>query len=49
MLHTNQFSLLGLGVVVSIGMGFLLWTLFHLCCEAHPRLTAKGRPFRHRI
>ncbi|HEX4036717.1 MAG TPA: hypothetical protein VHX37_01550 [Acidobacteriaceae bacterium] len=37
MLHVDQFSLLALGVVISIGMGFLLWTLYHLIAEAHPQ------------
>ncbi|HEX4064516.1 MAG TPA: hypothetical protein VHZ09_00720 [Acidobacteriaceae bacterium] len=36
MLHTDQFSLLALGVVVSIGMSFLLWTLYHLIIESRP-------------
>jgi len=36
MLHSDQISLLALGVVVSIGLSFLLWTLYHLIIESHP-------------
>jgi len=43
-LHTDQLSLLALGVVVSIGMGFLLWTLYHLVAETHSGASAARGP-----
>lgn len=43
MLEADRLSLLALGVVVSIGVGFLLWTLYHLISESHPQShTARG-------
>ena len=43
MLHADQLSLLALAVVVAIGIGFLLWTLYHLITESHPHDDAPRR------
>jgi hypothetical protein len=34
-IRTEQLSLLALGIVSSVGIGFLVWTLYHLVSEAH--------------
>ena len=35
MVSLNELPLLALGVVVSAGVGFLFWALYHLASEAH--------------
>jgi hypothetical protein len=35
MVSLNELPLLALGVVVSVGLGFLFWTLYHLTWEGH--------------
>ncbi|MFZ0633708.1 MAG: hypothetical protein WA399_06125 [Acidobacteriaceae bacterium] len=35
MVSLAELPLLALGVVVSVGVGFLFWTLYHLAWEAH--------------
>ncbi|MGA7524409.1 MAG: hypothetical protein WBW84_18295 [Acidobacteriaceae bacterium] len=37
----KQLPLLALGVLVSVGLGFLLWTLYHLAWEAHANSRAR--------
>ncbi|HEX3985768.1 MAG TPA: hypothetical protein VHX13_04080 [Acidobacteriaceae bacterium] len=39
----NELPLLALGLVVSVGMGFLLWALYHLAGEAHHNRTRGSR------
>lgn len=41
MVSLNELPLLVLGVVVSAGVGFLFWTLYHLAMEAYA--TSAGR------
>lgn len=41
MVFLRELPLLVLGVVVSAGLGFLLWALYRLACEAHPPKTTR--------
>lgn len=41
MVSLNDVPLLALGVVVSAGLGFLFWTLYHLATEAHATNTSR--------
>lgn len=36
MVSLNELPMVALGIVVAAGVGFLLWTLYHLTWEAHP-------------
>jgi len=47
MISVGRLSILALGVVVSIGIAFLLWTLYHLCCEARPQITVHRSHLSH--
>ncbi|MGA8529331.1 MAG: hypothetical protein WB622_06420 [Acidobacteriaceae bacterium] len=35
MVSLGELPLLALGVLVSVGLGFLFWMLYHLAWEAH--------------
>lgn len=41
MVSLDELPLLVLGVVVSAGVGFLFWTLYHLAMEAHATSTSR--------
>lgn len=43
-LHPDQLALDALALVVTFGIGFLLWTLTHLFRESHP--THDGHLFK---
>jgi hypothetical protein len=43
MVSLRELPLLALGVVVSVGVGFLFWMLFHLNGEAHAKRTRRSR------
>ncbi len=45
-LHPDQLALDALALVVTFGIGFLLWTLTHLFRETHP--THNGHLFKSR-
>ena len=47
-ISTNTLALDALAVVVTFGVGFLLWTLAHLFREGHSGSGARTQPFEPR-
>lgn len=41
MVSLNDLPLLALGLVISAGVGFLFWALYHLAWEGHTTRTSR--------